>query len=375
MSNNQWYILFYLFLCHSCKSKLEGIESNVVVNVNGSELIAYGRSDIDSLKRLEIITSACHTGISFIGDSLIIYATSGDTSNHGFLQFELDGKYIGRRIVSGIKPNKITIMAREQEKQAQHRLWIYKATEAITGPIFITSIEGINAKIINKPKLKSIEFIGNSITCGAAADSSEYKCGVGPYQNQHNAYMAYGPRVARMLGVDFILNSISGAGIYRNWNSDGPTVPQMYDDYDLCEGGDKKYDFTKKHPDVISIALGTNDLSHGDGRTPRKPFDKKIFVEKYVEFVKHIKSLHPMSIIGLTDSPMGAGQDKLLLNECIIQVKKTIDLQYPNDAPITLFRYKHSRNSGCTGHPSVEEHGLMADEILPFYQSMLLKSK
>ena len=56
-------------------------------------------------------------------------------------------------------------------------------------------------QVIPNSNAPLIEFIGNSITCGAAADVSEVPCGSGVDYDQHNAYYAYGPRVARMLGL------------------------------------------------------------------------------------------------------------------------------------------------------------------------------
>ena len=112
---------------------------------------------------------------------------------------------------------------------------------------------------MNREDLPLIEFIGNSITCGAAADPSEVPCGSGEYHDQHNAYYAYGPRVARALNTNFLLSSVSGAGIYRNWNSDGPALPLLFEQSDLRENSSRPWNFDLYSPDIVSIALGTND--------------------------------------------------------------------------------------------------------------------
>ena len=116
-----------------------------------------------------------------------------------------------------------------------------------------------------------IEFIGNSITCGAAADASEVPCGTGVYHDQHNAYYAYGPRVARSLQTEFMLSSVSGYGIYRTWNTDGPSVPEVYEKTDFQKQGSRLWNFSSYTPRVVSIALGTNDLSDGDGKQNAHP--------------------------------------------------------------------------------------------------------
>ncbi len=75
----------------------------------------------------------------------------------------------------------------------------YKAPIAYTGAIVIQKITGKDLKALQRPPAPLIEFIGNSITCGAAADASEVPCSTGEYHDHHNAYYAYGPVVARAL--------------------------------------------------------------------------------------------------------------------------------------------------------------------------------
>src|SRR5690606_8434733 len=99
----------------------------------------------------------------------------------------------------------------------------------------------------------------NSITCGAAADPSEIPCGTGESHDQHNAYYSYGPMLSRTLGTNFILSSGSGVGNYRNWNSDGPELLLLYVQTDFSEFITRPLDFEKYYPEIISIALGTND--------------------------------------------------------------------------------------------------------------------
>jgi hypothetical protein len=40
--------------------------------------------------------------------------------------------------------------------------------------------------------------------------------------------------------------------------------------------------------------------------------------------------------------------------------------------PLYLFSFSKTYMSGCLGHPSVEEHGLMADEFAAFLSEMKL---
>lgn len=335
-------------------------------------LSPVGRFAFNNANQLELISSGVHFRFSFEGTACNILAALPAGAPHNYLQYEVDGVYRQRVKVAPGATQTITINA---TGSGRHTVTIYKATEAHTGAVLIQNIVGHNLKPIAIPKTPLIEFIGNSITCGASADPSEVPCGTGAYHDQHNAYMAYGPRVARSLGTAFILNSVSGIGIYRNWNSDGPTMPQVYPQTDFQLNSNRPWNFSLFQPQVISIALGTNDFSNGDGKRERKPFDSAQFVSQYIQFVKTVKSKNRSAKLALLSSPMVHGTNRTLLQNCITAVKREIDLFYPADQPVALYFFKPMQARGCTGHPNVEDHALLAAELLPFFKSLLKEKR
>jgi lysophospholipase L1-like esterase len=280
----------------------------------------------------------------------------------------VDGKYQKRIRINGNSDQPIILNVSTEGK---HTVWIYKETEATTGPIFIDKVVAKNIRSLSNPVLPLIEFIGNSITCGACADVSEVPCGTGEYHDQHNAYYAYGPRVARALNVNFILSSVSGIGIYRNWNSNGPTMPQVYENAELDEQNSHRWNFKLYDPKIVSIALGTNDYSNGDGKRERLPFDSAIFVSTYIKFVRLVRSKYPKAKIALLSSPMINGDTRITLQNCLTAVKINVDKLYRRDKPIALFFFKPMRARGCSGHPSVEDHAILANELTPFFKKLL----
>ncbi|WP_051360027.1 SGNH/GDSL hydrolase family protein [Adhaeribacter aquaticus] len=328
----------------------------------------YGRYILNQEQNLDLVSSAVHFGFTFEGKECQLYATLPNTNGHNYLQYELDGVYQKRIKITGNSQEPIVIAAPTAGK---HTIWIYKATEAHTGPITIQKITGNRIKAIRKPEAPYIEFIGNSITCGAAADPSEVACGTGQYHDQHNAYMAYGPRVARTLGTNFVLSSVSGIGVYRNWNSLSPTMPQVYEKVDFQETSSKIWNFSTYTPKVVSIALGTNDFSNGDGKKSRLPFDSATYVSTYINFVKMVKSKYPKAQIALLSSPMINGKNRTTFQNCLTAVKSGVDSVFPSEKPIALYFFKPMQARGCTGHPNVEDHGIMAKELEPFYKNLL----
>jgi len=333
-----------------------------------SQLKPLGRSLINSSNKLEMISSAVHFGYKFRGKSCTIYASLKEEWEHNYIQYEIDGKYQKRIRINGNSKAPIMI---EADGTGEHSIWIYKATEAHTGPIIIDKIIAEKISAISAGKAPLIEFIGNSITCGAASDPSEYPCGTGEYHDQHNAYMAYGPRVSRKLAVNYIMSSVSGIGIYRTWNSEGPSMPEVYEKIDFKKDTELKWDFKKYSPTIVSIALGTNDLSTGDGKAPRKPFVADTFVNRYVDFIKSIKSRYPSAKIALLSSPMVKGAQRKLLEASLLRIKQRIDSMYPRAYKVSTFFFQEMEPHGCSGHPSVEDHLILAEQLYPFYGKLL----
>lgn len=353
----------FCFSCTSMQSSTDKTEE-----LPATALQPYGRTILNRAKSLELVSSAAHFGFSFEGNEALIYASIPNTEGHNYLQYELDGEYQKRIKVSGNATDPIVLTAPTGGK---HTVWVYKATEAHTGPIAIEKVTGQNVEVLQKPAAPIIEFIGNSITCGAAADPSEVPCGTGVYHDQHNALMAYGPRVAEAVGANYVISCVSGIGAYRNWNSDGPAMPQVYEKVDFQDNATQSWDFSTYSPQVVSIALGTNDFSNGDGKKERLPFDSARFVNSYINFVQLVKAKYPDALIALLSSPMVNGNYRITFQNALTAIKEEIDTKYPSDKPVALHFFQPMQASGCTGHPSVEEHAVMAKELVPFYSKLL----
>ena len=342
--------------------------SGPVDSLPGSAMTIYGRG-LAAGGRAELIGTASHVGFSFNGKQCEVDLLVPDGNAHNYLQYELDGVYQKKVRVGGGKPQPLIITALTG---GSHRVWLYKGTEATSGPIFIDKISGDGIKPLKNKPAASIEFIGNSITCGAASDTTEFPCQLGEYVDHHNGYYAYGPRAARSLGVEYRLSSVSGIGIYRNWNSDGPTMPQVYEKASLQVSDSRLWDFTKDLPAIVCIALGTNDFSHGDGKHSRLPFDSAVFTKTYIRFVQLVKSKYPSAKIALLSSPMVHGSDGTLLDHCLMAVKKGIDGLYPSGNRVAIFFFPPMQPGGCGGHPSVEDHAILAKQLSPFLKNLLL---
>jgi hypothetical protein len=318
-----------------------------------------------------LIGTASSVSFNFTGNECAITLQSVDSyEHHNYVSLVLDGKYIGKvRVEKGDAqsfPVKIT------SNKKVHTLGIYKTTEAHSGGVLFV---GTTAKLtsITAKKKKKIEFIGDSITCGAASDPSDIPCDKGEYLDHHNGYYAYGPVLSREIGVDYLMSSVSGIGMYRNWNDenkDEAIMPDVYENLYLTKDASKpKYDFAFQ-PNIISIALGTNDFSGGDGKKERLPFNAEKYVSNYITFIKMLYKHNPKVQIVITNSPMVNGERAIVFEDCLNKVKAAFDADKTRK-PILIFKFKPMTPKGCSGHPDIADHKVLADEYAPFLKKLL----
>lgn len=318
-----------------------------------------------------LIGTASSVSFNFIGNECSISLQSVDSwEHHNYVSLVLDGKCIGKlRIEKGAAqsfPIKVT------SNKKVHTLEIYKTTEAHSGGILFA---GTTAKLtsITAKKKKKIEFIGDSITCGAASDPSDIPCDKGEYFDHHNGYYAYGPVLSRQIGVDYLMSSVSGIGMYRNWNDenkDEAIMPEVYQNLYLTKDNSKpKYDFAFQ-PNIISIALGTNDFSGGDGKKERLPFNPEKYVSNYISFIKMLYKHNPNAQIVITNSPMVGGERAVVFEDCLNKVKAAFESDKTHKQ-ILIFKFKPMTPNGCGGHPDVADHKVLANEYAPFLKKLL----
>lgn len=308
-----------------------------------------------------LINSAASVRTKVFGDSAIVHLESGN-ENHQYASVELDEKYLGRHRIDSD-----SLLLDLPNNEQGSVLEIYKDTEASNGALIF---RGITARSLEPAPVEEkplIEFIGNSITCGMGADTREIACEEGDWFDQHNAYLAYGPRVARALDADFELSCVSGIGMYRNWNDeDRPVMPDVYSNLFLNDDSSQKARAGEDHPEVVSIALGTNDLSFGDGEKERSNFDPEKFTSAYISFVEEIFAKYPDTRIALLSSPMVGEREQKILHTALEEIKSNFA-----NRPVSIFKFDEITPHGCTSHPDIHDHEEMAEQLVPLFRNLL----
>ena len=230
----------------------------------------------------------------------------------------------GQRVVDDVMdcPKKSYEILRE-EKVKSCEVQIVKLSEAPMSAMAITPIECDEEAMIHPvaPKKHSIEFIGDSITCGYGVDETLAEDHVFSTKTE-DVTKAYAYKIAKILDADYSMFACSGYGIISGYTGDPEVrtedelLPPYYetqcfsrDDFGEAGKPDKlPWDFLEYQPEAVVINLGTNDFSFCQDTEGKR----EEYRQKYVEFIKVVRKNNPNSYLFCVLGLMGDGlYDKL----------------------------------------------------------------
>lgn len=289
-------------------------EKNFIATSENVKLL--GRTDLNedilwlahSASGVEFTFTGTTAEVTVVGDSM---ATGGSDGNYArFAVYVNDKRVLDEIVTTAEKTYEIC----SAEKETENTVRIIKLSESANSTIGIKNIK-VNSIGNIAPTAKkdlTIEFIGDSITCGYGVDDEN--------KSHHfstateDATRAYAYKTAQLLNADYSLVSYSGYGIISGYSGDGKKqtsqlVPTYYDKFGFSYGNyngynvaDVEWDFTTLVPDVIVINLGTNDYSYCKA-DKEKMAD---FTENYTKFIEQVRKDNPKAYIVCTLGVMGA---------------------------------------------------------------------
>jgi hypothetical protein len=268
----------------------------------------------------------------------------------------VDGK--PKRIQTKAKTDTIDI-GKDLSQKEVHTLTVCKNTEANIGYLELVGIQATKLlKPLSKPQRK-MEFIGNSITCGAGSDLSEIPCGKGVWQDQHNAYLSYGPITARALNARYHLSAVSGIGLMHSCCNMNVIMPPVFDKISM-RNDTITWNFRNYQPDIVTICLGQNDGIQ----------DSTAFCDNYIAFIKQLRGYYPAAMIICLSSPMANSPLAAFMQKTLTAI---VNEENSNgDVRVMSYFFSKQFHNGCDGHPDLAEHKLIADELINFINEKVI---
>ena len=346
-------LLFLLLaLACSCATGNQAKQSTPRHFPADSPLLRYtGRIDFRNPTRPRAYQPGVYMEAAFQGPSCRIIVRDQQLwgSNQNYLEVVVDGQ--SRRIQTAGATDTIEVASGLSD--GPHQLLVCKNAEANIGWLEFGGV--ICRELLPLPPApeRKIECIGNSITCGTGADTSEIPCGEGKWQDQHNAYLSYGPLTARALNAQWHISAVSGIGMVRSCCDMDILMPQVFDNIDM-RGDSLEWDFSEYQPDVVTICLGQNDGVQ----------DSVKFCGAYVQFIETLRRYYPRAQIVCLTSPMGDARLTAVLKNYLTGVVE--EMHRRGDKKVDQFFFSRQFSSGCDYHPNLAEHAEMAEELTAF---------
>ena len=325
-----------------------------------NKLVQYvGRIDFANPKLPRYWQPGTYVKAKFTGSfcNVILNDEQLNGTNQNYLEIVVDDTVLHRLKTAGKRD---TIRMVHDLPKGTHTILIAKNTEANIGYLEFVGLqcEGL-LPLPPKPERK-MEFVGNSITCGASADASKVPCHTGVWQDQHNAYMAYGPTTARNLDAQWILSSVSGIGLIHSCCNMDILMPEVYNNLNMRDQNDSlTWNFGKYQPDVVTVCLGQNDGIQ----------DSVLFCSAYVRFLQRLRKDYPQAQLICLTSPMADSSLTSVQKKYLTGVNNFMNASGDNNVSHYFFlkRYFH----GCDSHPDVAEHQEIAAELTPYIRRLM----
>ncbi|MBQ7566500.1 MAG: S-layer homology domain-containing protein [Oscillospiraceae bacterium] len=283
-----------------------------------------------------------------LSGDVVMYYKSGENV---YLQTFVDGVENLRFLVTA-SANEKKVKVAENVRPGEHTIRIVRDSDIVKSSAYMTflslSFSGVKSTVkATEQKKLLIEYVGDSITSGKYTLPD-----TGDTEKTHSATHSYAYLVSQELDADWIITSRGGVALIRTKENGGGSCPktmaQCYDYINPFAADEEliRYDFTRK-PDVVVMALGTNDNKSGEELT-----------KAAVDMIKQIKDRNGANVKIVVMYGMMTGSHFTEL-EAAAKETGSYALKVTRD------------NSGGNNHPGVAGHQKNAEELVAFLKTIL----
>jgi hypothetical protein len=220
----------------------------------------------------------------------------------------------------------------------------------------------------NKPP-RRIEFIGDSFTAAESNEATVQELAWEerfPVTNIDNGFASF---IAQHFKADYHTTCRSGSGMVCDWRGDTTVnIPNIFDRA-LMESPQPKWDYAQWIPQVAVVCLGLNDFSGLKNKEGIVSEEKSAFFRAgYHKFIQRIRDVYP----GVKILAVAAYPDWIRKN-----VQDVVEGEQKNGANDIFYGTFDDYPGGyvANGHPTVETHRKIADQIIHTMEGVNLFSQ
>lgn len=286
----------------------------------------------------------------------------------------LDGKVIASGLMKG-REQRIIVFGEKFVRQA--KVSVIKLSESRRSFLGIKNIITDDGSFVT-PEVRqdlSIEFIGDSITCGYGVET---KSADEPFSTlTENVCKSYAWLCAKQLNADASFVCYSSYGVVSGWTESGAKdevriLPKVYEQVAFCDNSKilkgKPWNFNAANSDIVVINLGTNDFSYTQDQSSLT----HEFYEAYLGFIGSVREKNPNAHIVCCLGIMQEGDS--LFDEVVNAVN--FYMKDSKDRKIYTYHFNpvpESEGAAIGNHPSALTHARCAGELASFIKTQVLK--
>jgi lysophospholipase L1-like esterase len=288
--------------------------------------------------------------VTFTGSQLTVDAAGGADS---LLDVIVDG---AEPTILRPGPGLHSIALVKDAQPGPHRVSLVHRTETWLGLVSIAGFS-TDGRFGPAPPLpaRKLLVLGDSVSCGANMER------VGDKSNPYwwNARISYGMLLGRALQAQVQLVCYGGRGLVRSWNgrTDEANLPDFYQLAIAAavppSADPVKWQQTGYDPDLILVAIGTNDFTTG---IP----ERDAYVAAYESFVRTLLRDHPHAQLVLTEGAILNGEKKDRLSAYLLET-----VQRAGSPRVHAIPSEYHPGDAADAHPTTAQHVQMADELAP----------
>lgn len=354
-------------------SEISSAEENSMKKVMNEENVKLvGRTWLADNDTLWCALSGSGAEFEFTGKKLDIMiegdtvSTSGNPDNYCRLAIYVDGERAVDDMLDDAVKKYTPIDGSETVTKTVKIVKLSECAMSTMGIMPINLEEGASIKPVEK-KSHSIEFIGDSITCGYGVDDEDENHSF--KTSTEDVTKAYAYKTAQALDAEYSMFSTSGYGIISGWTGDGTkkeeqSIPQYYKSLGFSYGNfggtapqSIDWDFSNYQPELIVINLGTNDDSYCGSDDAKQ----REYIDGYKEFLSVVREKNPDAHIICSLGIMG-GRLYTCIEEMYLEYKKET-----GDENISIFKFDTQNGTedgyAADWHPTEKTHDKAAEAL------------
>ena len=342
---------------------VETVAAEYVNAFNEDYINIYGRT-YTTANRLSLEHVSTGVEVAIFGSQLSVnvLVSSSSPYNGVYVRLYIDGVEQSERVFMASSSSVTNYLLAKNLTDDYHTIRMVKTSENFVGTIHVDSFSAPAFAVAKQPTGIKIEFIGDSITAGYGAISTGSWSDVGS-----DGTASYSYQTAQRLNATYSIVARQGICVKRlKW-----TNYNMYDNLYpyVSKNNQTPYAFNF-NPDVVVLALGTNDASYVTGGSTQSKdpanagdYTKAMFTTDYKNMLTYVRQKNPNAYIVCIYGMMGK---KAVIDDGITDAVASF-----NDSKVSYINDWVADSAGQNGHPAKSAHTNYSIKLATYIENLL----